>query len=69
MQTSLCVCVCVCVHPQAIDYYSWPELPVKKSYTAFWFLYTAPAVDVANHCGRSKERHRASLSKTKERQY
>ena len=61
------ICVYVCVRPQGSNNYSREIKPEyvtgKKGYTAFWLLYTAPTVNIANGHGCSKEAHRELLSK------
>ena len=53
--------MCVCPPPGYIDYYSHKMKPEyitgETSYTAYWILYTASAIDIANRRGHSKEAH------------
>ena len=61
------ICVHVCVRPQGSNNYPCEIKPEyvtgKKGYTAFWPLYTAPTVNIANGRGCSREAHRELLSK------
>ena len=56
------MCVCVSTH-QAITYYSRKMKPEYLCKQVILFIYTAPAVDIANGRGHSKEAHCALLLK------
>ena len=64
--------MCVSAYPLAINYYSHKtksEKPVKQVMLLF-SCYTAPLIDIANGCGRSKKVHCKLLSReTKVRLY
>ena len=49
------VCVCTCVDVSVV--YASALLLQLTSYTALWFLYTAPVVDIADGCGQSNKMH------------